>query len=141
MLGKNGRGTAEHFGVSDKVDILTGSFGKSLGGGNGGFVVAKNEVVSYLRQSCRPYLFSNAISSFAAAGVIKALEVIEENKHNRSVLRQNTEFFRKELKELKFRVKGNELLPIVLIESKEGEADKIKEMLERKGILVEVTQS
>jgi glycine C-acetyltransferase len=106
FVGEHGRGTHEHCGVLDRVDILTGTLGKALGGGSGGYVAAHAEVVELLKQRARPYLFSNAVAPSVVAGSLKALQIARESGEQRLVLRRNTELFRELMTEA-----GFELLP------------------------------
>ena len=94
FIGAGGRGTPEHFGVMDRVDIITGTLGKALGGASGGYVSAHQEVVDLLRQRSRPYLFSNAVAPVVAAGSLKAIEIAAGSDEARQVLRRNTALFR-----------------------------------------------
>ena len=94
FVGEGGRGTPEHFGVMDRVDILTGTLGKALGGASGGYVSAHREIVALLRQRSRPYLFSNAVAPVVAAGSLKAIELARESGAGRETLRRNTALFR-----------------------------------------------
>ena len=94
FIGAGGRGTPEHFGVADRVDILTGTLGKALGGASGGYVAAHGEIVDLLRQRSRPYLFSNAVAPSIAAGSLKALQLAAESTQARQRLRDNTTLFR-----------------------------------------------
>jgi glycine C-acetyltransferase len=106
FVGAGGRGTPEHFGVQDRVDILTGTLGKALGGASGGYVSSHQEVVDLLRQRSRPYLFSNAVAPSVAAGSLKALEIATVAGEARERLRANTALFRSLMQEA-----GFELLP------------------------------
>jgi glycine C-acetyltransferase len=106
FVGEGGRGTPERFGVMDRVDILTGTLGKALGGASGGYVAAHQEVVDLLRQRSRPYLFSNAVAPAVAAGSLKALEVAATSHRARQSLRDNTALFRQLMTEA-----GFDLLP------------------------------
>jgi glycine C-acetyltransferase len=106
FVGDGGRGTPEHFGVLNRVDILTGTLGKALGGASGGYVAAHQEIVDLLRQRSRPYLFSNAVAPTVAAGSIKALEIAATSQEARATLRRNTELFRQLMAE-----EGFDLLP------------------------------
>ena len=106
FVGDGGRGTPEHFGVMDRVDILTGTLGKALGGASGGYVAAPQEVVDLLRQRSRPYLFSNAVAPTVAAGSLKALEIAATSHEARQALRDNTALFRELMTEA-----GFDLLP------------------------------
>lgn len=94
FVGDGGRGTPERFGVMDRVDILTGTLGKALGGASGGYVAAHQEIVDLLRQRSRPYLFSNAVAPSVTAGSLKALEIAAGSQEERRRLRANTTLFR-----------------------------------------------
>lgn len=98
FIGENGRGTPEHFGVSDKVDILTGTLGKALGGASGGYTAGKKEIIALLRQRSRPYLFSNTLAPSIAYTSLKVLEILAESKHLMNTLMENAAYFRKNLK-------------------------------------------
>ncbi len=106
FVGPGGRGTPELFGVQDRVDILTGTFGKALGGASGGYVAAPREVVDLLRQRSRPYLFSNSIPPSVAAGSLRALEVVQRSGDRRDALLRNGTRFRALMADA-----GFELLP------------------------------
>jgi glycine C-acetyltransferase len=106
FIGEGGRGTPEHFGVMDRVDILTGTLGKALGGASGGYVSAHREIVDLLRQRSRPYLFSNAVAPVVAAGSLKAIEIARESSEGRASLKRNTALFRELMTEA-----GFDLLP------------------------------
>ncbi|MCU0346247.1 MAG: glycine C-acetyltransferase [Saprospiraceae bacterium] len=97
FLGKTGRGTHEHRGVMDRVDIITGTFGKALGGASGGFTAARREIVEILRQRSRPYLFSNTLAPSIAGASIAVVDMLTETTELRDKLERNTEFFRKEM--------------------------------------------
>ena len=94
FIGEGGRGTHEHYGVMDRVDIVTSTLGKALGGGSGGFVAAHQEIVDLLKQRARPYLFSNAVAPAVVAGSRKALELARDSGEQRDRLRSNTALFR-----------------------------------------------
>ncbi len=102
FMGKNGRGTHEHFNVIDKVDIITTTFGKALGGASGGCVSGKKEIIEWLRNKARPYLFSNTLAPAVVGGTLKCLELISENTNLRDTLMSNTEQFRKRMTEAGF---------------------------------------
>jgi len=106
FIGANGRGTHEYCGCMERVDIITGTLGKALGGAGGGFTSARKEVVALLRQRSRPYLFSNTVAPPAVAGALKALDLVRESSTLRDQLRKNTALFREGLKG-----HGFELLP------------------------------
>ncbi len=102
FVGPNGKGTAEEMGVMDRVDIVTSTLGKALGGASGGFTTGKKEIVSILRQRSRPYLFSNTLAPPIVAGAIKALEIAESQPELRQKLWENTSYFRTRMTELGF---------------------------------------
>jgi glycine C-acetyltransferase len=106
FVGEGGRGSHEACGVMDRVDILTGTLGKALGGGSGGYVAGPQEVVDLLKQRGRPYLFSNAVAPSVVAGSLKALQIARDSDEPRRVLRRNAELFRTLMTEA-----GFELLP------------------------------
>ncbi|MGA8977877.1 MAG: glycine C-acetyltransferase [Pedococcus sp.] len=106
FVGEGGRGTPERFGVMDRVDIITGTLGKALGGASGGYVAAHQEVVDLLRQRSRPYLFSNAVAPSVAAGSLRALQIAAESADARARLTRNTTLFRSLMTEA-----GFDLLP------------------------------
>lgn len=106
FVGEGGRGTPERFGVMDRVDIITGTLGKALGGASGGYVAAHQEIVDLLRQRSRPYLFSNAVAPSVAAGSLKALQIAAESADARARLTHNTTLFRSLMTEA-----GFDLLP------------------------------
>ncbi|MCB1094040.1 MAG: glycine C-acetyltransferase [Verrucomicrobiae bacterium] len=94
FTGANGRGTHELHGVMDRVDIITGTLGKALGGASGGFTSGRNEIIELLRQRSRPYLFSNSLAPHVAAASIRAIELAEESTDLRERLQANTAYFR-----------------------------------------------
>src|SRR5437667_1521280 len=106
VLGPGGRGTHEHHGVVERIDILTGTLGKAIGGASGGYVSGRREIVELLRQRARPYLFSNSVAPPVAAASLRALELIESSHELRDRLRDNTTHFRSRMSEL-----GYEILP------------------------------
>ena len=95
FMGATGAGTPEHFGVVDRVDIISGTLGKALGGASGGYISARKEIVDLLRQRARPYLFSNSVPPTVVAGSLKALELVKAGNHLRSRLHENAHLFRK----------------------------------------------
>ncbi|MGW6174945.1 glycine C-acetyltransferase [Arthrobacter sp. NPDC055138] len=99
FMGASGAGTPEHAGVSDKVDIFTGTFGKALGGASGGYVSGRREIVAMLRQKARPYLFSNSVAPAIVAATLKALELVGASAELRSRLQENTALFRRRMAE------------------------------------------
>ena len=106
FVGENGRGTHELCGVLDRVDLVTGTLGKALGGASGGYVAGKADVIALLRQRSRPYLFSNAVAPMVAAGSIKAIELALDGGEKREALKRNTTLFRELMTEA-----GVDLLP------------------------------
>jgi len=102
FVGPGGRGTPELHGVTDRVDIVTGTLGKALGGASGGYVAARHEIVEVLRQRSRPYLFSNSVAPPIAAATLKALDLIENSTTLRDRLHANTAHFRSRMTELEF---------------------------------------
>jgi glycine C-acetyltransferase len=135
-MGRNGRGTHEYHGVMDRVDILTGTLGKALGGASGGYTAARKEIVDLLRQRSRPYLFSNTVAPPIVAASIRAIELLSESTELRDKLQANTEFFRAEISQLGFDVLPGQhpIVPIML-----GDATLATRMADRlleKGIYV-----
>lgn len=116
VLGPKGRGTPAHFGVADRVDIVTSTLGKSLGGAAGGFTSGHAEIVELLRQRSRPYLFSNALPPVIAAAALRALTLVEQGEALRAQLQENATFFRAQLTALGFRlVPGDHpIIPVML---------------------------
>ncbi|MDC5696021.1 glycine C-acetyltransferase [Intrasporangium calvum] len=104
FVGAGGRGTPELFGVQDRVDIITGTLGKALGGASGGYVASHQEVVDLLRQRSRPYLFSNSVAPAVVAGSMAALDLIEASGEKRDILARNTELFDRLMREAGFDV-------------------------------------
>jgi len=94
FVGPNGRGTHEHAGVMGRVDVLTGTLGKALGGASGGYAAGRAEVIAFLRQRSRPYLFSNSVPPAVLAGALKAIELVERQPALRARLWENTRYFR-----------------------------------------------
>lgn len=106
FMGGTGAGTPEHAGVSDRVDIYTGTFGKALGGASGGYVSGRREIVAMLRQKARPYLFSNSLAPAIVAATLKALDLVEKSGDLRRRLFENADMFRRRMTE-----EGFDLLP------------------------------
>jgi glycine C-acetyltransferase len=120
FIGKTGRGTHEHFGVVGKIDIITTTLGKGLGGASGGCVSGRKEIVELCRQRARPYLFSNAVPPPIAFAALKVLEILSSNTERRDKLEANTRFWRRALKETGFVIKDGEspIVPIMLFNAK-----------------------
>src|SRR5436305_1821497 len=116
FMGATGRGTAEHCGVAERVDILTGTLGKALGGGTGGYVAAPRELVEWLRQRSRPYLFSNSIPPVVAAASLAVLDLLDRTPQLRAQLLENTRFFRSGLESAGFDLKPGEhpIIPVMI---------------------------
>lgn len=104
VVGRQGKGTPDHFGVADRIEIVTGTLGKALGGAAGGFTSGKAEIVELLRQRSRPYLFSNTLPPAVASGALRALELVAAGDDLRAALRRNAAFFRAKLSTLGFRL-------------------------------------
>ncbi len=120
FIGKTGRGTHEKYGVMGKIDIITTTFGKGLGGASGGCVSGRKELVEMCRQKARPYLFSNTIAPVVVAGVLKVMDLIMHNPERRNKLETNTAFWRKGLTEAGFVLKDGDtpIVPVMLFNAK-----------------------
>ena len=116
FVGDMGRGTHEFHKCIDKVDIITGTLGKALGGASGGYTSAHGEIVKLLRQRSRPYLFSNTVAPPVVAGAIKAIDLIENSNHLQTKLKDNTKYFRNGLENLGFDLIPGEhpIIPIMI---------------------------
>jgi glycine C-acetyltransferase len=136
FTGKSGRGSAEHCGVYGQVDIITGTFGKALGGASGGFTAARKEVVEMLRQRSRPYLFSNTLAPSIVGASLKVLDILESSTALRDKLEENTKRFRTGMKEIGLDIlEGvHPITPVMLYDAKL--AQKFSEELLREGIYV-----
>lgn len=136
IVGAGGRGTAEHCGVIDRVDIITSTLGKALGGASGGFTSGKREIVELLRQRSRPYLFSNTVPPVVVAGARKAVELAANGNALRTQLKANREFFREGLSKAGFDLIPGEhaIIPVMLYEA--NAAVKLAEELRKRGIYV-----
>ena len=136
FVGKNGRGTPEHFGVIDKVDIITSTLGKAMGGATGGFTSGRKHIIEYLRQRSRPYLFSNSVAPPIVYASIKAIDLIAESDHLRKILEENTRYFREKMRAGGFDIPEgtHPIVPIMLGDAKLAQ-DVARDLLEQ-GIYV-----
>ncbi len=116
FMGAGGRGTAEHCGVSGRIDFLTGTFGKALGGGSGGYTSGRSAAIAALRQRSRPYLFSNSIPPVVAAVTLRALEMVEQTPQLKEALFAHARWFRAGLQAAGFRLKAGEhpIIPVMI---------------------------
>ena len=136
VLGKHGRGTAEHLGVMGDVDIITSTLGKALGGAAGGFVAASAAVCDYLTQRARPQLFSNALPPTVAASALASIEYLESHPERVTALRENARYFRDQLLGLGFRPLPGEtpIIPVILGET--AAAIRMSDLLLKEGVFV-----
>jgi len=120
FIGPTGRGTPEHHGVMSRVDIVTSTLGKALGGASGGFTTGRREAIALLRQRSRPYLFSNTLAPAIAATSIEVLKVLETDDAPRATLMQNARTFRDQMREAGFNIKDgfHPIVPIMLGDAK-----------------------
>ncbi len=116
FMGPNGRGTPEHFGVTERIDIITGTLGKALGGASGGYTSGHKPLIDLLRQRSRPYLFSNTLAPPIAAASVRTLELLSESDQLRNQLRENTKYFRSAMSHLGFRILAGEhpIAPVMI---------------------------
>jgi glycine C-acetyltransferase len=130
FMGKTGRGTHEHCGVMDRVDIITSTLGKAMGGASGGYTSAHKEIVDLLRQRSRPYLFSNTLAPVIAATTLKVLDLLSDTTALRDKLEDNTRYFRDEMGKAGFDIKPgvHPIVPIMLGDAKLA-ADMARDML------------
>ncbi|MFY4728857.1 glycine C-acetyltransferase [Nitrospira sp. BLG_2] len=136
VLGPQGRGTPAHFGVADRIEMVTSTLGKTLGGATGGFTSGKAEVIELLRQRSRPYLFSNSLPPPIAAGALCALDLVKQGNQLRERLRTNAVFFRDELTRLGFRLISGQhpIIPVMLGDA--ALATSMAEALLKEGVYV-----
>ena len=120
FVGANGRGTPEYCGVQDRIDIITGTLGKALGGASGGYTSGRKEIIAWLRQRSRPYLFSNTLAPMIAAASLKVLDMLEESGDLRLKLADNNQYFREKMQSLGFELVPGEhpIVPIMLGDAK-----------------------
>lgn len=128
FVGDQGRGTPEYCGVMGRIDLITGTLGKALGGASGGYTSGKKEVITWLRQRSRPNLFSNSLAPMIAAVSIKVLEMLEQGNELRAKLRENSAYFREQMSKLGFTLVPGEhaIIPVML-----GDAKVASEMAQR----------
>ena len=136
FIGLNGKGTQEELKVIGKVDIITGTLGKALGGGSGGFTSGKKEIIDILRQKSRPYLFSNTLAPSIVGASLKAIDLIENNNSIIEKLKTNTMLFREKMSKLGFDIKGetHPIVPVMIYNDKT--ASLMSDYLLKKGIYV-----
>ncbi len=136
FVGDTGRGTAEYCGVQGRVDIITGTFGKALGGASGGFTSGRKEIIDLLRQRSRPYLFSNTVAPAICATTLKVLEMIENNTSLRDKVMENAKYFRSEMEKNGFDLAGKDhaIIPVMLYDAVLSQ--KVAEKMLEKGIYV-----
>lgn len=120
FIGKTGRGTHEYFNVMDRVDIITGTLGKALGGASGGFTAGKKEIIDMLRQRSRPYLFSNTLAPAIAGASVAVLDLLSETTDLRDKLEANTKYFREKMTDVGFDIKPgvHPIVPVMLYDAK-----------------------
>jgi len=136
FVGKTGRGTAEHCGVVGRVDIITGTLGKALGGASGGFTSGRKEIIDLLRQHSRPYLFSNTLAPSIAAASLKVLDMLQKSTTLRDKVMDNANYFRKKMTEAGFDLagEGHPIVPVMLYDA--VLAKKVADKMLEKGIYV-----
>lgn len=136
FVGPTGRGTHEYCGVLGRVDIITGTFGKALGGASGGYTTGRKEIIEYLRQRSRPYLFSNSIAPSVAATSLTALEMLTRNVDLRELLLKNTRYYRIHMTDLGFNVPAGEHPIVPVIFGDATVATRMADLLLEKGVYV-----
>ncbi len=136
FMGPNGGGTPEHFGVSERIDVLTGTFGKALGGASGGYTSGHRQVIDLLRQRSRPYLFSNSLAPPIAGASLTALDLIRNSSELRAQLHENSRFFREAMTAAGFNLLPGEhpIIPVMLGDA--ALAGRMSELLLNRGVYV-----
>ena len=136
FIGATGRGTPEHFGVQGRIDVITSTLGKAVGGASGGFTTGRREIVDLLRQRSRPYLFSNSVAPPVVAASIKALELIERSRDLVEKLQKNTRYFRQNMTDAGFRIQEgiHPIVPIMI--GDEAPTVEMARRLNERGIFV-----
>ena len=134
FIGKTGRGVPEHCGVMDRVDIITGTLGKALGGAMGGYTTGKKEIIEMLRQRSRPYLFSNSLAPSIVGASIKVFEILSSTTILRDKLEQNTLYFKEKIRSAGFDIKPGDspIVPIMLYDA--ALSQKFAELLLKEGV-------
>lgn len=136
FVGANGKGTPEYCGVEGRVDIITGTFGKALGGASGGFTSGRREIIDLLRQRSRPYLFSNTLAPMICATTLKVLELITKDGSRRERVMENAKYFRSEMEKEDFDLAGKDhaIIPVMLYDAVLSQ--RVAESMLKKGIYV-----
>lgn len=136
FVGATGRGTAEYCGVVGRVDIITGTFGKALGGASGGFTSGRREIIDLLRQRSRPYLFSNTVAPAICATTLKVLEMLTRDTSLRDKVMENARYFRAEMEKNNFNLIGKDhaIIPVMLYDAVVSQ--KVADLMLKKGIYV-----
>lgn len=136
VMGKTGAGTPEYWGVTHQVDIITGTLGKALGGASGGYTSGRREIIEWLRQRSRPYLFSNSLAPVIAATSIAILDLLKENQYLLQRLHENSQYFRNGLKKLGFEIIPGEhpIIPVMLYDA--SLSTRMAEALLQQGVYV-----
>jgi glycine C-acetyltransferase len=136
FMGPTGRGTHEHHGVIDRVDLITGTLGKALGGASGGYTSGHKEIISLLRQRSRPYLFSNSLAPPIVAGTLAAIKILKESTELRDKLEANTKYFREAISQIGLEVipGTHPIVPVMLGDAKL--ANQMADLLLEKGVYV-----
>lgn len=136
FMGEHGRGTSEYCGVMGRVDIITGTFGKALGGASGGYTAARQEIVDMLRQKSRPYLFSNTVAPAICAATVKTIDLLERSTALRDKVHENANYFRAGMEKLGFDLLPGEhpIVPVMLYDPKV--AHEFAERMLQKGVYV-----
>lgn len=135
-IGKTGRGTPEYFGLEGKIDLITTTFGKALGGAMGGCTAGRKEIIEMLRQTSRPYLFSNSLAPSIVGGTLKALEILTESTDLQDKVMENAKYFREKMSEAGFTLIPGEtaIVPVMLYD--EPKAMKVADLMLKEGIYV-----
>lgn len=136
FVGENGKGTHEYHNVMNRVDIITGTLGKALGGASGGYTSGKKEIIEWLRQRSRPYLFSNSLAPMIVKSSIKVLDMLEKGDDLRNKLKQNSKYFREKMSEAGFKLAGADhaIIPVMIGDA--ALASKMADLLLKEGIYV-----